>query len=51
MSRCVLFTLTPLGRGDVLALLSCVLEQGEGSNCFRVMCAEDSSVGSHHILK
>ena len=48
MSRCVLFTF--ILRGDVLAPHSRALEIGESLHCVRVICAEDSSVGSHRVL-
>ena len=44
----VLFTF--ILRGDVLAPHSRALEIGESLHCVRVICAEDSSVGSHRIL-
>ena len=46
-----MFTLTLLGRGDVLVPHSCALEIGESLHCVRVMFTEDSSVVSCHILE
>jgi len=46
----VLFTLTLLGRGDVLAFHSCALESSERGQCMWVMSSKDAAPDACRVL-